>query len=349
MLLSKDYLLLSIIIIFSNIFLILLIKNAKKKFLNRLLDFEFNKVQSFHRKSVPKIGGIFIFFFLILSCLFFSNLLLREIFYMSLPIFLFSILEDLKIKIHPLVRLIILFIITFFIVKFFNLKIYSVQFYNIDKFLNSSQIYSFIFSTICIVFLINGSNFIDGFNGLLGLHSSIIIFILSIINYYYGNYDLFFLCILILICLTIFLIFNFPNSRIFLGSSGSYLIGLILAILVILTSQKTQYHKVYPFFFACLLNYIFFEVFFSFFRKFFYEKKNPLYPDKKHLHMLVFASLKTHVKTTLVINFFYFITLIIALFFFKNPGFLKVLFILQILFYIVSYLTLLKKKINHSF
>jgi UDP-N-acetylmuramyl pentapeptide phosphotransferase/UDP-N-acetylglucosamine-1-phosphate transferase len=344
MLLSKDYLLLAIIILFSNIFLILLIKNANKKFLNCFLDFEFYKAQSFHSKPVLKIGGIFFFFFLILSNFFFSNLLLREIFYMSLPIFLFSILEDLKIKIQPYIRLIILFMIVFCIVKFFNLRIYSVQFYNIDKFLNSSQIYNFIFSTICIVFLINGSNFIDGFNGLLGLHSSIIIFILSIINYYYGNYDLFFLCILILVCLTIFLIFNFPNSRIFLGNSGSYLIGLILAILVILTSQKTQYHKVYPFFFACLLNYIFFEVFFSFFRKVFYEKKNPLYPDKKHLHMLVFASFKTHVKTTLIINSFYFVTLIVALFFFKSPGFLKVLFILQILLYIASYFTLLKKK-----
>jgi len=344
MFLSKDYLLLAIIILSSIIFIILLVKNAKKKFFNRLLDFEFNKAQSFHSRPVPKIGGIFIFFFLILSYLFFNNLLLREIFYMSFPIFLFSILEDLKIKIHPLIRLIILFIIIFFIVKFFNLTIYSVQFYMIDKFLNSSQIYSLIFSTICIVFLINGSNFIDGFNGLLGLHSAIIIFILSIINYYYGNYDLFFLCILFLICLVIFLIFNFPTSKIFLGNSGSYLIGLILAILVILTSQKTQYHKVYPFFFACLLNYIFFEIFFSFFRKVFYEKKNPLYPDKKHLHMLVFASFKTHFKTTLVINFFYFITLIIALFFFKNPGLLKVLFILQILLYIMSYLILLKKK-----
>jgi len=92
-----------------------------------------------------------------------------------------------------------------------------------------------------------------------------------------------------------------------------------------------------------LLNYIFFETFFSFFRKVFYEKKNPLYPDKKHLHMLVFKRFKTHVKTTLVINFFYFITILLALFFFKDPGFLKILFILQIFFYIIIYLILVKK------
>jgi len=339
-----DYLYLFIIAICSYLIIKFLIKNSKKKILSVFLDSEFSKVQSFHSRSVLKVGGGFILFFIFLSYLLLNKLLfLRDIFYMSLPIFLFSILEDLKIKINPLIRLIILFIIIFFLVKFFNLKIYSIQFYSFDKFLNSYQILNFIFSTLCIAFLINGSNFIDGFNGLLGIHSSIIIFVLSIINYYYGNFDLFFLCILFLICLIIFLIFNFPVSKVFLGNSGSYLIGFILAVLVIWTSQKTQYHKVYPFFFACLLNYIFFETFFSFFRKIFYEKKNPLYPDKKHLHMLVFARLKTHVKTTLVINFFYLITIFVALFFFKDPGYLKILFILQILFYIMFYLILVKK------
>jgi len=267
----KEYLSISIIIIISNIFLIFLIKNYKKKFLNILLDNEFSKVQSFHKKPTLKVGGIFIFFYIILAYFFFrDSLLLKDIFYISIPIFFFSLLEDLKIKIKPFTRLVLLFITIFFCVKFFNLTIYSVQIYSIDKFLNSSQVISFLFATLCIVFLINGSNFIDGFNGLLGIHSLIIIFVLSIINYNYGNFDLFFLCNLFLICLIIFLIFNFPNSRIFLGNSGSYLIGLVLAILVILTSQKTQYHKVYPFFFACLLNFIFFETFFSFFRKIFY-------------------------------------------------------------------------------
>jgi UDP-N-acetylmuramyl pentapeptide phosphotransferase/UDP-N-acetylglucosamine-1-phosphate transferase len=345
MLILNDYLLLGIIILFSNAFILFLIKNSKKKFLGNLLDCEFSKVQSFHKKPVLKIGGIFIFFFITISFLLFKNSeLLRNIFYLVIPIFFFSLLEDLKIKINPFIRLIILLLIIFFSVKSFNLKIYSVQFYNFDNYLNSNQIFSYIFTALCIVFVINGSNFIDGFNGLLGIHSSIIILILSIINFYFGNFELLFICILFLICLAIFLTFNFPNSKIFLGNSGSYLLGLVLAILVILTSQKTQYHKVYPFFFACLLNYIFFETFFSFFRKIVYEKKNPLYPDKKHLHMLVFSYFKTHVKTTLSINFFYILTMVVALFFFTYPGLLKILFILQILLYITIYLLLVTKK-----
>jgi UDP-N-acetylmuramyl pentapeptide phosphotransferase/UDP-N-acetylglucosamine-1-phosphate transferase len=341
---NNKYLLLIIPIILSYILVFFLIKNSKKKFLSKLLDTEFSKTQSFHKKPVLRIGGILIYFFILLSSVVFRDLsLLRDILYISTIVFFFSVLEDLKIKINPFIRLVTLLLIIFFSVKLFNLKVYSVQFYNFDNFLNSNQLFSLIFTSLCIVLVINGSNFIDGFNGLLGIHSSIIILILGIINFYFGNFELLFICVLFLIYLTIFLTFNFPNSKIFLGNSGSYLLGLILAILVILTSQKTQYHKVYPFFFACLLNYIFFETFFSFFRKIFYEKKNPLYPDKKHLHMLVFARFKTHVKTTLVINFFYFITILAAFFFFKNSGFLKVLFILQILFYIIFYLILVKK------
>jgi len=340
----NKYFYLIILIILPYIFINFFINN-KKKFLNKFLDLDFSKIQSFHKKPTPKIGGIFIFFFTMLSYLFFQDfLLLGDIFYISIPIFFFSILEDVKIKINPLIRLAILFIIIFLCVKLFNLGIYSVQFYYVDKFLNSNQILSFLFSTLCILFIINGSNFIDGFNGLLGIHALIIISILSFINFYLGNFDLLFICILFIVCLIIFLTFNFPNSKIFLGNSGSYLIGLILAILVIFTSQKTQYHKVYPFLFACLLSYIFFETFFSFFRKIFYEKKNPLYPDKKHLHMLVFSYFKTHVKTTLSINFFYILTMVVVLFFFSYPGFLKVLFILQIFFYVVFYLILLRKK-----
>jgi len=342
---TQNYFLVFLLSLLSYAFLFFLNKNSNKKFLSIFLDLEFTKVQSFHKKPTLKVGGIFIFFFLFIATLLFKNFFfLRVLFYMSMPIFFFSILDDLKIKINPFMRLIILFIIIFFCVKTLNLKIYSTQFYLLDNLLNNYNVYSYIFSTLCIVFIINGSNFIDGFNGLLGIHSSIIILILFVINFYFGNLELSFLCILFLICLAVFLTFNFPNSKIFFGNSGSYLIGLILAILVISTSQKTQYHKVYPFFFACLLNYIFFETFFSFFRKIVFEKKNPFYPDKNHLHMLVFDYLRTHVKTSLSINFFFSLTMIVALFLFSYPGLLKVLFILQILLYIGIYLSLVRKR-----
>jgi len=88
---------------------------------------------------------------------------------------------------------------------------------------------------------------------------------------------------------------------------------------------------------------LFFEVFFSFCRKIFYEKKNPLYPDKKHLHMLLYNKIKSNPKTSIYINFYFTLTLL-PLFLIKNyPGILKMYFIFLIFLYCVFYLNLKKK------
>ena len=76
---------------------------------------------------------------------------------------------------------------------------------------------------------------------------------------------------------------NFPNAKIFLGDSGSYLMGSLVALNVIITNNLNP--NVSSFFFCTLLFYLFFEVFFSFFRKIL-QKKSPFHPDNSHLHML---------------------------------------------------------------
>lgn len=88
---TKNYFLLFLLSLLSYVFLFFLIKNSNKKFLAIFLDLEFTKVQSFHKKPALKVGGIFIFFFLFITTLLFKNfLLLRDIFYMSMPIFFFQ-------------------------------------------------------------------------------------------------------------------------------------------------------------------------------------------------------------------------------------------------------------------
>ena len=63
-------------------------------------------------------------------------------------------------------------------------------------------------------------------------------------------------------------------------------LGTNLSLIIIEINQLKL--NISPFFFACLLFYVFFEVFFSFFRKTLIEKTSPLKPDRQHLHMLVF-------------------------------------------------------------
>ena len=91
-----------------------------------------------------------------------------------------------------------------------------------------------------------------------------------------------------IIILLSFLLFNFPKAKIFLGDSGAYLFGSLAALNAIITNNLNPNYS--SFFFCILLFYLFFEVFFSFFRKII-QKKSPIHPDNKHLHMLTFKKI----------------------------------------------------------
>ena len=192
------------------------------------------------------------------------------------------------------------------------------------------------------LFVINGANLIDGYNGLLGLHSLIIFVNLFIINFLSNNNDLANLLLFIILILAIFLKFNFPKARIFLGDSGSYLLGAFIAISAIKTSIENP--AISPFYFCIILFYLFFEVFFSFFRKLIKEKKSPLQPDRKHLHMLLYGilleknndKLKSNYSVSVIINLIYSVFTIPAILMMENGLFCKyysiVLFITYIFF-----------------
>ena len=145
-----------------------------------------------------------------------------------------------------------------------------------------------------------------------------------------------------------FLLFNFPKAKIFLGDSGSYLTGFLIALNTIKTYELNS--NISPFFYASILFYLFFEVFFSFTRKSL-KRKSPLWPDNFHLHMLLFKQLKKTKKnyianytTGFLINFFYLI-LIIPSFYFQHHGiFSRYYFFFLMFLYIFSYNHLRKIK-----
>ena len=101
--------------------------------------------------------------------------------------------------------------------------------------------------------------------------------------------------------------------------------------------------QISSFFFCILLFYLFFEVFFSFFRKL-YLKKSPLKPDRSHLHMLTYGFLANslHFKDTnylnsLLINVIYTSLILPAVFFLDNGLICKYWFFSLLILYIVFY------------
>ena len=327
----------SIVCLVSFIIFLIISNFSKLENFKLFLDIDFNKPQAFHEYSVPRIGGLAS---IISLSIFFSSYNFvfdnkdYSYLFLSISFFILGFLDDIKIKIKPFSRLALMIIIMLLGLKLFNIKIDYTGFHFLNSWLENT-IFQYFFLILFFLFIINGSNLIDGFNGLLIIHLIIINSILLYIHLSFQevNFSLFLTGqIFVMFC---FLLFNFPISKMFMGDSGAYLFGVVTSLNVINTSI---YHKeISPLFFTCLLFYLFFEVFFSIIRKI-RTGRSPLRPDSNHLHMLIFNYIEKNktIKnsnpiTSIIINLGFVLLIIPSVIFRENGLFCKYWFLLQII------------------
>tara|TARA_B100001123_G_scaffold373318_1_gene437831 strand:+ start:135 stop:1196 length:1062 start_codon:yes stop_codon:yes gene_type:complete len=311
-----------------------------------LIDDEFNKPQAFHESPVSISAGLGIFFSLLIvffNFFFFRNIVFLDYLLFCTLFFAIGFIDDIRINVKPTIRLFLMIVSLIFLVKYNNFYIDKTGIDFLNNWLQNSRIFSLIFITLCFLFIINGANLVDGYNGLLGFHSLIIFLNLLLINYFNENYNLANILFYGILILIIFLMYNFPKAKVFLGDGGSYLLGAFIAISVVKTSILNP--LISPFYFCILLFYLFFEVFFSFFRKLIKEKKSPIHPDTKHLHMLLYklllkknnTKLKSNYYVAVIINIVYLILITPAILMMNNGLFCKYYSIVLFVTYIVSY------------
>ena len=272
-------------------FIFLLVSKFSNKILSgALMDNDFEKPQAFHSEPVSRSGGlasiISLFIFFYFYYLLYSEILFNYLF-IATGIFLIGSLDDFKVKIKPITRLFVMIIILFILIYFLEIKIKSLDLIFLNSLIDIN-FFSVLFTLLCFLFIINGANLIDGFNGLLAINLIIINSFLLYINLKNNNLEFSIFLISQLTILICFLMFNFPRAKIFFGDSGSYLFGALISLNTIITNNLNP--DISSFFFCILLSYLFFEVFFSFIRKI-YQKKSPFFPDNKHLHMLSYEKI----------------------------------------------------------
>ncbi len=335
--------LLSVISLISFFIVLLTSKFSTKIGSGALLDQDFDKPQAFHQEPVARCGGlaglISLSVFYILYYLLFDKTLFAYL-TLSLAFFLLGFLEDLKFKISPNFRLILMITGLLFFITIFSIKIGTVDL----NFLNTwmkNNIFSILFVLLCFLFIVNGANLIDGFNGLLIIHLLIINSILLFMNLNNDNESLTIVIAAQVVILLPLLLFNFPKAKIFLGDGGSYLFGALVALNIIETNNSNP--QISSFFFCILLFYLFFEVFFSFFRKLLL-KQSPLKPDRFHLHMLTYSFLKKSQKfqecnylNSLIINLVYIALILPAVFFNDNGLICRYWFFSLLIIYVIFY------------
>ncbi len=198
-------------------------------------------------------------------------------------------MSDKNILTNAKLRFFIQIFLILSLVLFNDLKIDDLRVIILNEFLDNYLINIF-FTTFCLAVLINGSNFIDGLNGLLcGYYIMIIgsIIFISNHNFEINLFDKYFIEI-IFFSLLIFLI---PNlfGKVYLGDGGSYLISIIIGYHLI----KFYFinNNISPYYISLLLWYPAFENLFSLLRRAI-TKKNISNPDNRHLHQMVFIYFK---------------------------------------------------------
>ena len=135
-------------------------------------------------KNIPQIGGIIF----ILNIFFYHDYFYGEIFF-CLSLLILGILSDIDLLSSPLKRLLIQIIILFSFTYYNDLYISDLKIDILNDLLLNND-FKFIFITFCFLILVNGSNFIDGCDGLnIGYFAIVILTILYYINYYDLEYD----------------------------------------------------------------------------------------------------------------------------------------------------------------
>tara|TARA_B100001057_G_scaffold476121_1_gene543673 strand:- start:2527 stop:3558 length:1032 start_codon:yes stop_codon:yes gene_type:complete len=261
-------------------------------FLKRYPVLSDNQADSEHKKFVIGysspilLGGVFIYSIVLI---FLDNDLLFLKIILGL-IFVIGILSDKNILPNPKLRLLLQIIILFVLVHFENLEINNLS----SNFLNNlltNNFFNICFTVFCLAVLINGSNFIDGLNGLLAGYCIMVILSIMFVIY---NFDLITLqeheiFNSILISLFLFFIFNFIGL-VFLGDSGSYLIsafvGVYLIKLILINTSLS------PYYIALILWYPAFENLFSLLRRTL-KNKNASLADNLHFHQLLYLYVKS--------------------------------------------------------
>ena len=297
------------------VFLLVLILFLNKFLLNK--NILLNDTGDIHQKlasrsKVPLTGGIFIFlgFFYFLESNIYSFIL--SVF----TILILGIFSDLKLIKSASTRFILQILLVICFTIFNDIQITDTRIDFLDIILKNN-LTNYLFLSFCILIVINGSNFIDGMNTLtVGYY-----LLISIVIYYLSlNQSIIlkeFSLVHLLFLLSIIFIFNFIN-KIYLGDSGSYLLGFSFAIFLIDIYNLNS--SISPFFIILLLWYPCFENLFSIIRKNILNK-SPMHPDKYHFHQLIFSFLikrfklkifTANVFTAQLINFYNLLIFIIG-------------------------------------
>lgn len=338
-----------IIFSFLVVFVIFYTKNFIAKKL-KIFDYP-DKIRKIHKKRTPLVGGFPIVIFLL--SVIFINL---DSFYVSkdfillvigsIFIFVIGLIDD-RIGLTPYKKIWFLCLIIFFTIKFSDqIFINYIYIKSINSFYALTEFSTFL-TIFSLLVLINAFNLSDGINGL-NLGQSFFWILHFLINFEFDYTERTILYTLLFIIFLSFII-NF-KGYFFLGDNGSFLISSFVGFFLILTLNKYWSsnfpEKIWPINISWGIEHTFLLFYLPgldmlrLFIERILNKKNPMLPDKNHLHHYLFFLYGNKLAILfylLLLNF-----PLLLIYFLKNKQILLILSAALVIYPLVIYY--LKKK-----
>ena len=268
------------------IFVKLIIKYAKNL---SLIDIP--NERSSHSKITPRGAGIgFGFAFFISVIAFHYDLFIQYwvIFFAIFIVFAVGILDDLR-DVSPKAKFYAVFLATI-ILYFDNISIYSLgSFWGYEV---SLWYFALPFTMFALAGFTNALNLIDGLDGLASSVSIIILSSFLYIGYLHEDELMINLCLIAIVSLFAFLIFNWNPAKVFMGDSGSLFLGFLISVVAVLSLKYI--HPIAVLYLAALPIVDTLIVMVRRLRK----GLSPFSPDKTHIHHILLGFFSKKVKKT---------------------------------------------------
>ena len=268
--------------------------------------------RSSHLKITPTLGGIAFYFTLMFSFFFLKEYDVARVTYNIIPgltiLFIFGLKDDLVI-LSPIAKLFAQVVAISLILANESFLIHS-----LNGFLGVKEIpyaLAFFISGFLMILIINAYNLIDGIDGLAAGIGIVISFVYLIIFYFLKMDFYVYLSLIMIGTLLAFLRYNLSKyNKIFMGDTGSLIIGFILGIFTIKLLSLKNYIassdfplliENIPLVALAILVVPLFDTTRVFAIRLL-NKKSPFSADRNHLHHILINMGLTHLKAAIILT-----------------------------------------------
>jgi UDP-N-acetylmuramyl pentapeptide phosphotransferase/UDP-N-acetylglucosamine-1-phosphate transferase len=256
---------------------------------------------------VPIFGGIAIFTGIIFSLLFWADIENIQYLLVSiLIVFFVGVIDDL-LELSPLKKLVGQVMATLIIIFLGDLQIDNMHgvlgVYDLPIWLGT------LFTIFVVVVITNGFNLIDGVDGLAAGIGVISSFSFGVIALLMDQSDMAIVAFTLMGSLLAFLKYNFYPAKIFMGDTGSLVVGMILSILAIniirygLVTETIKLPNKGPLLSIVILAIPLFDSLRVFVARII-KRRNPLSAGRGHIHHALLSLGLGHKKTSFILYLF---------------------------------------------